>query len=179
MAAFLFTLLAALVAGLGARDQMLVASLAARRGAGIGLLTVALTVAVLSAGIAGWAGGLVAPQMTPRARTLLVAMALGLAAFEMLVLRPRRAAAEPTESFGALAVVLLAHELTDAARLLVFAIAAASAVPALALAGGMAGCGASIALGWSAGDMLLRLPLVWLRAGLGVALALVAVYLIS
>jgi len=179
MSAFLFTMLAALVAGLGARDQMLVASLAARRGASIGLLVAALTVAVFSAGIAGWAGGLVAPQLTPRARTFLVAMALGLAAFEMLVLRPRRAAAEPTESLGALAVVLLAHELTDAARLLVFAIAAANAVPVFALAGGMAGCGASIVIGWSAGDMLLRLPLVWLRAGLGVVLALVALYLVA
>jgi putative Ca2+/H+ antiporter (TMEM165/GDT1 family) len=179
MAAFLFTMLAALVAGLGARDQMQVASLAVRRGAGIGLLVTALAVAVFSAALAGWAGGLVAPQMTPRARTYLVAMALGLAALELLVLRPRRPAAEPTESLGALAVVLLARQLTDAARLLIFAISAASAVPALALAGGMAGCGASIALGWSAGDMLLRLPMVWLRAGLGVVLALVAVYLIS
>ena len=179
MSAFLFTMIAALVAGLGARDQVLVASLAVRRGAGFGLLVTALAVAVLSAGIAGWAGALVAPQMTPRARTLLVAMALGLAALELILLRPRRPAAEPTESLGALAVVLLAHEVTDAARLLVFALAAASAVPAFAIAGGIAGCAASVVLGWATGDVLLRLPLGWLRAGFGAVLALVALYLVA
>ena len=179
MSAFLFTMIAALVAGLGARDQVLVASLAVRRGAVLGLLLTALAVAVLSAGIAGWAGALVAPQMTPRARTYLVAMALSLAAIELIVLRPRRPVAEPTESLGALAVVLLAHEVTDAARLLVFALAAASAVPAFAIAGGIAGCAASVVLGWGTGDVLLRLPLGWLRAGLGAALALVALYLVA
>ncbi|MFM5893601.1 MAG: hypothetical protein ACKOQM_04115, partial [Novosphingobium sp.] len=107
MSAFLLALLAALVAGLGARDQMVVAELAARRGTGLGLLVTAVSVALLSAGVAGWLGGQVAPQMMPRARSILVAMALGLAALELVVLRPHRQAAEPTESLGALAVVLL------------------------------------------------------------------------
>ena len=178
MAAFFLTFLGALIAGLGARDQMLVAELSARRGPGLGLLVTAVSVAAASAGIAGWAGELVAPQLLPRARIVLVAMALGLAGLELIVLRPRRRAAEPTESLGALAVVLLAHQLTDAARLLVFAIAAASAVPAFAMFGGMAGCTLSMAAGWGGGDALLRLPLGWLRAGLGVVLALVAAYLV-
>ena len=178
MSAFLFTMIAALVAGLGARDQMLVAELSARRGSGLGVLVTAVAIAMLSAGIAGWAGGLVAPQLLPRARIVLVAMALGLAAIELIVLRPRRRAAEPTESLGALAVVLLAHQLTDASRLLVFALAAASAFPVFAMLGGMAGCTLSMAAGWGGGDALLRLPLGWLRAGLGVVLALVAAYLV-
>jgi Ca2+/H+ antiporter, TMEM165/GDT1 family len=179
MSAFLLALLAALIAGLGARDQMVVAELAARRGTGLGLLVTAVSVALLSAGVAGWLGGQVAPQMIPRARSILVAMALGLAALELVVLRPRRQAAEPTESLGALAVVLLAHQVTDAARLLVFAIAAASAVPALAMLGGAAGCGLSMVVAVVAGGDLLRLPLRWLRAGLGVVLGLVAIYLIA
>ena len=179
MSSFLLTFLAALVAGLGARDQMLVAELSARRGPGLGLLVTAVAMAMLSAGIAGWAGGLVAPQLLPRARTVLVAMALGLAAIELIVLHPRRPAAEPTESLGALAVVLLAHQVTDAARLLVFAIAAASAVPAFAMFGGMAGCALGLVAGWSGGDALLRLPLRWLRAGLGLVLAFAALYLVA
>lgn len=179
MSAFLLALLAALVAGLGARDQMVVAELAVRRGPGLGLLVTAMAAALLSAAIAGWLGGQVAPQLLPRARSILVAMALGLAALELVVLRPRRQAAEPTESLGALAVVLLAHQVTDAARLLVFAIAAASAVPVLAMLGGAAGCGLSMAMAVTGGADLLRLPLRWMRTGLGVVLGLVAIYMFA
>lgn len=177
MAAFLLTLLAALAAGLGARDQVLVARLAARRGEGTGLIVTALAVALLSAGAAGWLGGKVAPQLLPQARTYLVAMALGLAALELVVLRPRRAAAEPTESLGATAVVLLAHQVTDAARLLVFAIAAASPAPLLATLGGMAGCALGMVAAATAGQALLDLPLRAIRVGLGVLLLAIAVYL--
>ena len=75
-------------------------------------------------------------------------------------------------------MVLLAHQVTDAARLLIFAIAAASAVPVLAMLGGMAGCGLGIALGWGASDALLRAPLGKIRAGLGMVLAAAALYLV-
>lgn len=177
MSAFLLTLLAALAAGVGARDQVLVARLAARRGPGPGLLVAALLVTVLSAGAAGWLGARVAPQLVPRARTILVAMALGLAALELIVMRPRRPAAEPTESLGALGVVLLAHQVTDAVRLLIFAIAAGSAVPAFAILGGAIGAVLYMVLGWIGGEALLRLPLGRLRTGLGAVLALVAVYI--
>lgn len=179
MSAFLLALLAALVAGLGARDQMVVVQLAARRGRGLGLLITVMAVALLSAVVAGWLGGQVAPQLLPRARTYMVAMALGLAALELVVLRPGRQAAEPTESLGALAVVLLAHQVTDGARLLVFAIAAASAVPVLAILGGAAGCGLSMVLAVVGGEDLLRLPLRRMRTGLGVTLGLVAIYLVA
>ena len=104
MASFLLTLLAALAVGVGARDQMLVAWMAARPGAksgpGVGLLVTAIGVALFSAGLAGWAGSLAAPQLAPPARVLLVALALGLAALELLVLRPGCRPAEPTASLG-------------------------------------------------------------------------------
>ena len=149
---------------------MLVADLAARRGARLGLLVTA---------VAGWLGSFVAPQLLPRARTFLVAMALGLAALELIVLRPRGQAVEPTESLGALAVVLLAHQVTDAARLLVFAISGASAVPVLAMLGGMTGAAFGMVLGWAGGDALLRLPLRRLRAALGLVLGLISIYLVA
>jgi len=178
MAGFLLALLAALIAGVGARDQLLTAAMATRRNAGFGVLAVALGTAVLSAGLAGWAGTLAAPLLEPRARIYLIAMALGLAAAEMIVLRPKRLAAEPTESLGALAVVLLAQQVTDAARLLIFALAAGSAVPQFAIAGGMLGCAATAVLGWSAGGKLTALPLHRVRVGLGLLLAATAFYLV-
>ena len=181
MAAFLFALLAALAVGVGARDQLLVAWMAARPGAksgpGFGLLVTAIGAALLSAGLAGWAGMLAAPQLAPPARSYLVAMALGLAALELLVLRPGRRPAEPTASLGALGVVLLAQQLTDAARLLVFALAASSAVPPLAIAGGMLGCAGTALIGWMGGARLAALPLIWVRRALGVVLAGIAAYL--
>lgn len=178
MAAFLLTLLVALIVGLGARDQLLVAWMAARQGQRTALLVTAIAVALLSAGAAGWAGMLAAPQLEPRARVYLVAMALGLAALELLVLRPGRRPAEPTSSLGALAVVLLAQQLTDAARLLVFALAASSAVPQFAVLGGMLGCAGTAVLGWSGAERLAALPLARVRAGLGVLLGGIAVYLV-
>jgi len=105
-------------------------------------------------------------------------MALGLAALELLVLRPKPRPAEPTGSLGALAVVLLAQQLTDAARLLIFALAASSAVPQFAIFGGMIGCAGSAALGWGGGDKLAALPLGRIRAGLGLLLAGIAAYLV-
>ena len=180
MSAFLLALLAALAVGIGARDQLLVAWMAARpgmkSGAGFGLLMTAIGAALLSAGLAGWAGMLAAPQLAAPARNLLAAMALGLAALELLVLRPGRRPAEPTASLGALGVVLLAQQVTDAARLLVFALAASSAAPQLAVLGGMLGCAGTAVLGWSGGDRLAALPLTPVRRALSVLLAAIAVF---
>lgn len=179
MANFLLALLAVLVAGLGARDQVQVAWAAAQRSPRAGVVAIALTTAVFSAALAGWAGSVAAPQLVPRARTILVAMALGLAATEMLVLRPRRAPQEPTASLGALAIVLLAEQVTDAARLLIFALAASSAVPQFAALGGMIGAGGTILIGWLCGAQLLALPLTWIRRALALLLAGIALYLVA
>ncbi len=177
MASFLFALLAVLIAGLGARDQVLVADLAARQGPRPAILLVALLAAAASAAAASWAGAITAPLLIPRARAMLLAMVLGLAALELLVVRPRRSADEPTNSLGAFAVVLLAQQLTDAARLLVFALAAASALPQLAALGGAVGGGLSLLGGWLAAQHLHRLPVVAVRRGLGLVLAGLALWL--
>ena len=178
MASFLLTLLAALAAGVGSRDQMLVAWMAERHGQRLLLLLTVVAVATASAGLAGWAGMVAAPLLEPRARTYLVAMTLGLAALELLVLRSGRRPAEPTASLGALAVVLLAQQVTDAARLLVFALAASSAVPQFAVLGGMIGCAVTAVLGWSGGERLAALPLTAVRRALGVLLAAIAVFVV-
>lgn len=185
MSGFLFALLAAMVAGFGARDQMLVAALAHRHsgqqggwpGARPAVLLVALMTALGTAAVAGWAGVTLAPLLVPRARVLLVALALGLAALELMFIRPGRRPEEPTASLGAFAIVLVAQQLTDAARLLVFVMAASSAVPQLAVVGGMLGGAATVAAGWLAGPGLARLPLVGIRRALGLLLAAVAVWL--
>ena len=186
MAGFLFALLATVIAGFGARDQLLVARLAHRhsgqqhsRPSGRpAVLLVALIAALGTAAAAGWAGSVLAPLLVPRARILLVAMALGLAALELIIIRPRRKPEEPTESLGAFAIVLVAQQLTDAARLLIFVMAASSAVPHLASVGGMLGSAVTVAVGWLAGPGLARLPLVGIRRALGVILAAAAIWLV-
>ena len=177
MASFLLAMLAVLIAGLGARDQVLVADLAERQGPRPAILLLAVLTAGLSAAAAGWAGAITAPLLIPRARTMLVAMVLGLAALELLFVRPRGIAKEPTNSLGAFAVVLLVQQLTDAARLLIFALAAASAVPQLAALGGAVGGGLSVLGGWLAAQHLRNLPLVAIRRGLGLGSVGLALWL--
>lgn len=171
-------MLAVLIAGLGARDQMLVADLAERQGPRPAILLVALVAAGVSAAAAGWLGALTAPLLIARAESILVAMVLGLAALELLLVRPRPIGKEPTNSLGAFAAVLLAQQLTDAARLLVFALAAASASPQLTALGGAVGGGLSVLGGWLAAQHLRELPLAALRRGLSLILALAALWLL-
>jgi hypothetical protein len=154
MTGALLAFLAALLAGVGARDQMLVAVLAARR-----LLSVPfLTVAVVAAGFAGWAlaqaAAVMAPMLIPDARVMFAGMAAAIAGIECLVIGPRRTPEEPTRSLFAAAVVLLAHQLTDGARFLVFAIAVATAVPGAAALGGAAGGVATVLIGAMLGAAL-------------------------
>lgn len=178
MTGFLFAFIAALLAGIGARDQLTVAGLAARNGQRIGLLAVAVACAAVTAAIAGWAAGLAVPLLegNERAGQILIAVALGFAGAEMLVLGARPPPEEPTQSLGAAAIVLTAHQLTDAARFFIFAIAAATAAPISAGAGGAIGGIAVVALGWiAAEDMPLRLA-SRVRRGLGVLALLLALW---
>lgn len=178
MAGFLFALLASIVVGIGARDQALVAGLSVRQGARPAVLALALLAAFASAGVAAWAGVQVAPMLVPAARTMLVAMVLGLAALELLVMRPLKQPAEPTESLFAFGVVLLAQQLTDAARLVIFALAAASTLPVATALGGAIGCSVTVVIGWLLAAELRRWPLGAVRRALGVVLLAIAAWLI-
>ena len=81
---------------------------------------------------------------------------------------------EPTASLGALGIVVLAHQLTDAARFLIFALATLFAAPVAAGIGGAAGGAVSLALAWllpgAFGDPRLR----YARRAVGAGLLLTA-----
>jgi hypothetical protein len=106
---------------------------------------------------------------------MLAAMALGVAALEMLVWRVRAVPAEPTRSLGAAGLVLLGLQLTDAARFLLFAIVVASLLPGAAGLGGALGGMVVVAIGWAGGQALIDLPLARWRRWLGGALLVLAI----
>ncbi|HYD23771.1 MAG TPA: hypothetical protein VEB68_03170 [Croceibacterium sp.] len=177
MPSFFLALLAAAAATLGGREAVRVARLAAALGSGSGLLAAGWLACAVACALAAWLGAGIAGQLFAEAKAMLVAIALLLAGLELAVMPPRRAPAEPTRSFGAIALVLGAAQLTAASGFLVFALAAATATPWLAAAGGALGSGAVLTAAWSAGpEWEARVPLRLLRyavAGLLLAAALV------
>ena len=80
---------------------------------------------------------------------------------------------EPTRSSFAAFVVFLLRQWGDAARFLLFALAAATALPGLVAAGGAAGAALALAGGWALGDEIEALPLRTFRLAMG-AIVLVA-----
>ncbi|MGH6786183.1 MAG: hypothetical protein ACREBO_05085 [Novosphingobium sp.] len=174
MSGALFALIACALAGIGARDQLLVAGLAARNGQHLGLLLVAPISSFATAAIAAAVAQAVLPLLATDARQMLAAIALGLAGAEMVLARRAKLGEEPTRSLGAAGIVLFAQQLTDAARFLVFALAVGTGAPLAAGAGGAIGGAAAVAAGWLAGEDLLKLRLTAARRAIGAALLLVA-----
>ena len=173
----MLALVAVLLSGLGARDQLTMAALSRNTGPRPGALLIALATCCATAALAGWAAALIAPMMTAPARLFLAALALGFAGGEALLLPPGRAALEPTRSLGALAFVLLAHQLTDAARFLIFGIAlAADARMPATLGGGVAGI-ILLAAAWAAPEWFVWQRLRWVRRGLGLLMLLLSVWI--
>jgi len=174
---FFLALIAAAAATLGGREAVRVARLSAALGAGTGLLVACWLGCILACALSAWLGAGIAAQLGPEAKAMLVAIALLLAGIELLVLRPGRAPAEPTRSFGAILIVLGAAQLTAAAGFLVFALAGATGAPWLAAAGGALGSGAVLTGAWSLGhEWEARLPLGVVRhavAGLLILAAMV------
>ena len=170
----LLALIAVVFAGLGARDQVTLAHLVGRQGARPGMLVTAIAVSIVSAAIAAWAAIAIAPQLAPTARGLLAAMALGFAGVESLLLAPGKPPKEPTRSLGALAIVLLAHQLTDAARFLIFAIAVAFAAPFPAAVGGAVGGTIVLTAAWLAPELASDPRLRIARRAVGAAMLAVA-----
>lgn len=167
---FFLALLASLLAGLGARDQLTLANLARAQGARPASLIVAIVTCALTSSAAAWASLAVAPMLNGDARLFLAGLALGFAGLESLFVLPGRKPEEPTQSLAALAVVLAAHQLTDAARFLIFAIGLAAYAPALAAAGGTAAGALLLATAWSAPDALGRERLRLVRRAIGLCL---------
>jgi hypothetical protein len=148
MTAFYYTFFGVLLAGVGARDQVTVAGLSRSQGARPGVLLTGLAVAIATAAFAAWAASVVAPLLAPRVRLVMVAIALAFAGVEALWPFAAKQPEEPTASLGALGIVLLAHQLTDAARFLIFALGVALAAPVMAGIGGAAAGAVAIAAGW-------------------------------
>ncbi|HMO68542.1 MAG TPA: hypothetical protein PKE25_07745 [Novosphingobium sp.] len=153
MSGLLLALFATLMAGLGARDMVLAGRISAAHGPAGGLLAVAMLCAGVSSALAGVAAGFVLPMLTPDARVMLAGMALVLAGLEALVLRPGRKPVEPTHSLGAFALVLLALQLTDPVRFVVFAVGVGTAAPIPAAIGGAVASAALLAASISQPDL--------------------------
>ncbi|MBW8752772.1 MAG: hypothetical protein JF595_01260 [Sphingomonadales bacterium] len=174
MSAFYFAFLAVLFAGLGARDQATVAALSLRQAARPGVLLTGIAVSIATAAFAAWAASFVIPLLGAKARLVMAAIALLFAAAESLWPFPARRIEEPTASLGALAIVLLAHQLTDAARFLIFALAVATDAPLAAGIGGAAGGAAMIAAGWLLPETFTSPKLRLARWAMGAVLLLAA-----
>jgi putative Ca2+/H+ antiporter (TMEM165/GDT1 family) len=174
LAEFLFALAAVFAISLGGRDQLLMARLAERLGKGGGLLAVGMLASTISAFALAAAGLALALVLPAPAADMLVAIGLFLAAVELAWPRRNRLPEEPTRSLFAILLVLLARQMGDGARFLVFAFAAGGSAW-LAGAGGTIGGSAALALGIAASGEIPRWPLRWVRLGLASVLATTAV----
>ena len=148
MFAFYLTFIAVLVAGLGARDQCTLADLTETQGQRPAALATSIAIACLTAAAGAYAAFLIAPDMLPRVRMVLAAIALAIAGVELMLIVPRRRLAEPTRSLFALALVMGFRQMTDAARFLVFAIGVGTNAPLAAGLAGALGGGALLAGVW-------------------------------
>ncbi len=167
MLAFATAFAAALLLGLGARDQMLVAGLSLRLGKRLSLLLTVLTASALTSAVAIWAGEALARPSSP----LLAGFALIFAGLEMVLRRPGPVPVEPTRSLGAMGLAFAFVQIFDAVRTVLFGLTLAAALPGAAMFGLIAGALASVGLGWSSGGLLLSFPLLRLRRIAGIVLA--------
>jgi putative Ca2+/H+ antiporter (TMEM165/GDT1 family) len=151
---FLFALLAVQLAGIGARDQILVAQMTAKQGLRPALLIIALLTSTIAAILAGWAAAEAPLELGRSPRLAFAALALGLGGIESLLFSKPKPPKEPTQSLAAAAIVLFAQQITDSGRLLIFAIAVATN-SSLAVLGGVLGGAASLVIGWLGGAQLL------------------------
>ena len=140
------------------------------------LLVLAVALTAASAAFAAWLSIAVAPLLNSGARMLFAAMALGLGGMESLLLSPGRKPEEPTRSLAATAIVLAAHQATDAARFLIFALAVATGAPVPAGMGGALGGAIMLGAAWAAPELFDWRRLRPVRRTIGVILLLVAGY---
>ena len=153
MSGFFYAFLAVLLAGIGARDQLLMGHLSAGAANRYRLLVVGIMVGVVTSALAGWAAHELAPELTRQTRLLMAGLALLVAGLESLLMPRPKAPKEPTLSLGAAAVVFFAHQITDAARLVIFALAV-SIGSKWAVAGGLLGGTFALLMGFAANGML-------------------------
>lgn len=177
MDGFLLALLLVFALALGGRDQWMVAHWADGLGQSLPLLLIGVVAAAVSAAAMAWVGAEFAGLLPRKAAQMLVAFALALAAFELAWAVKAKTPLEPTRSLGAIAIVLLARQIGDGARFVVFALAAWASLPTATALGGALGGAAAITLGWAVGAAgLARWPLRPLRWGLAACLIVAALF---
>jgi len=176
MTGFYFTFLTVLLSGLGARDQALVAALSQLQGQRPGVLVTASAVCIFTAALAAWLATFVAPLLGPEARSFMAGLALLLGGAESLLLAPRRAPEEPTRSLAALAIVLTSHQLTDAARFVIFGLAVGTNAPIPVALGGAIGGMVLVGAAWAFADSLAHRAMRLLRRSVGGGLVLIGLY---
>jgi len=185
MDSFLLCLILVFAIAMGGRDQGLVAHLSDAFAKGPGKAQRPLPVLVLgcagaaaSAAVMAYAGASLAALLPQRAAEMLIAFALGIAAFELswpVRLKPLR---EPTRNGIAVAIVLIWRQLGDAARFVVFALAAEALYPLTAFLGGAIGGIGAVAIGWSLGtERLSRMPLRSWRFVLAACMIVTALFI--
>ncbi|KPF62159.1 hypothetical protein [Porphyrobacter sp. AAP60] len=178
MDGFLLALLLVFALALGGRDQWLVAQWSDALGQGWPLLLTGIAAAAISAVAMAWVGAEFAAMLPRRAAQMLVAFALGVAAFELAWPVRLKSPQEPTRSLGAIGIVLLARQIGDAARFVVFALAAWASLPLTAAMGGALGGAGAIVLGWSLGAKgLARWPLRPVRLAMAACLIIAALFI--
>lgn len=168
-AAFITTFLL----GIGGRDQVLVAALAARLGRRASLLAAGLVATGVTGFAATWLAISIGTGLSERGTSDLALLAAGLAGLQMAWARQSRLPVEPTRSLGAITLGLLVLQIADPVRLATVSLGLIKPdiLPAIGAAGG---AGAAITAGWLADA---RLPLELLRRvrkWLGVALIVFA-----
>ena len=175
MDSFLLCLILTFAIALGGREQLIVAQFSQSLERSAPLLVTGAVCAVLSAGALAYLGASMASILPPRAADMLVAFALAAAAFELAWRVKVKPMKEPTRSYIAIGVVLLARQIGDAARFVIFAFAAEAVYPTTAVIGGAIGGVAAVGLGWSLGlTSLQKFPLRYYRMALAVGMFLAA-----
>ncbi len=175
MDSFLLCLVLTFAIALGGREQLIIAQFAERLERSLPLLVTGALCAVISAGVMAYAGASMAAILPQRAANMLVAAALFMAGVELAWPVKVKTMKEPTRSYIAIGVVVLARQIGDAARFVVFAFAAEAIYSTTALIGGAVGGVAAAGLGWSAGlTQLQKFPLRYYRLALSVCLILAA-----
>lgn len=141
MEALVPTLVAALIAGIGDQPAWYVARLSDAARATAATLGCLLIVHVIAATLMATAGGLAAPILTPNAKALLVALALGAAGIGSLIKMPPIGGVDALATGGFVTTLVQMIRITaiDRTAFIVFAFAARGPSPQLAAIGGLTG----------------------------------------
>ncbi|MEP3421528.1 MAG: hypothetical protein ABJN35_07335 [Erythrobacter sp.] len=175
MDSFLFCLILTTAIAIGGREQLIIAQFSEQLERSTPLIFTGAVCAVAAAAVMAFAGANMAAILPQRAADMLVAFALAIAAFELFWPVKVKPMKEPTRSYIAIGVVLLARQIGDAPRFVIFAFAAEATYPTTAMIGGAIGGVAAVALGWTLGlSQMRKFPLRAYRATLGVCLFLAA-----